>query len=79
MSAFDQYLVGYGPERVHEVTIHNRENGGAVIETVTSKPLLVFEKQADGSLVELHGDAKDRALEAFWADVETFNSNGENL
>ncbi|ROP53300.1 hypothetical protein [Streptomyces sp. PanSC9] len=70
-------IVGYGPEQLQDIAIHDQEDGSAVIETVTVKPIRVFTKTASGSLEELHGEAKDTALHAFWADVERFN-NGEN-
>ncbi|MFD9920631.1 hypothetical protein ACFWXR_14250 [[Kitasatospora] papulosa] len=76
--ASDRFIVGYGPERLHDITVHNRKDGSAVIETVSTRPVRAFAKHADGSLVELHGEAKDRALEAFWADVDTFNAEQEN-
>ncbi|MEV1096459.1 hypothetical protein AB0I87_13440 [Streptomyces sp. NPDC049952] len=78
MSAYDKYVIGYGPERLHDITVHNREDGSAVIETVSTRPVRAFEKQADGSLVELHGEAKAAALEDFWADVDIFNAEQEN-
>ncbi|MGW0136260.1 hypothetical protein [Streptomyces sp. NPDC003299] len=81
MSAVDpleQFLVTYGPEQLHGITVHDREDGSAVIEEVTSRPVRVFDK-TDG-LRELHGEAKDAALEAFWQDVEAYrelnNLNG---
>ncbi|MBQ0969200.1 hypothetical protein KBY91_15330 [Streptomyces sp. RK23] len=85
MSAEDpleKVLVLYGPEQLQDIAVHDQEDGSAVIETVTCRSVQVFEKQADRSLVELHGEDKDRALETFWADVEAFkkinNINGEN-
>ncbi|MDC2953361.1 hypothetical protein PO587_02705 [Streptomyces gilvifuscus] len=75
MSAVDDLIVGYGPEQVEDITIHQDAPGEpAVIETVTVRPLRVFEKCPDGSLKELFGEAKDNALTAFWADVARFNS-----
>jgi hypothetical protein len=79
MSIFDSLIVGYGPEQLHDIEVHDREDGSAVIETVTYRPIRVFEKQPDRSLLELHGEAKDRALEAFWAAVDNDEiNNGEN-
>jgi hypothetical protein len=72
MSAADpleKVLVAYGPETVQDLVVH--ENGR--IEAVTTREVRVFEKQADGSLRELHGDEKDRALTTFWEDVAAFN------
>ncbi|MFI2757808.1 hypothetical protein ACH5A3_02860 [Streptomyces echinatus] len=71
-------IVGYGPEQLQDIAVHDQEDGSTVIETVTVKPIRVFTKTASGSLEELHGEAKAEALTAFWADVERFNSNGEN-
>lgn len=62
----DRLLVVSGPPRVEDVIVHRDGS----IETVTSAPLRVFEKRSDGSLEELHGDDKRRALEAFWASVD---------
>ncbi|MGW5198619.1 hypothetical protein [Streptomyces spiralis] len=81
MSVLDDLIVGYGPEQLHDIEVHDREDGSAVIEEVTSRPVRVFEKQPDGSLKELHGETKNLALEAFWASVDEFNeinSNGGN-
>ncbi|MBL1104919.1 hypothetical protein JK361_09985 [Streptomyces sp. 5-8] len=81
MSAADpleKVLVAYGPTTVQDIEVH--ENGR--IEAVTTREVRVFEKQADGSLKELFGEAKDNALDAFWADVAAFNElndiNGGN-
>jgi hypothetical protein len=73
VSIFDDVIVGYGPEQIEEIAIHEKPDGSAVVETVTYRPVRVFDK-ADG-LKELHGEAKDRALEAFWAAVD--NDSGE--
>ncbi|MFD0210834.1 hypothetical protein ACFVH9_17275 [Streptomyces hirsutus] len=77
MTALDDYFVGYGPTQVHNIEVHEKPDGSSVIETVTYKPIRVFEKCPDGSLVELFDEAKDNALTAFWADMERL-SNGEN-
>ncbi|WP_405459764.1 hypothetical protein OG786_21075 [Streptomyces sp. NBC_00101] len=74
MKATERYIVGYGPEQVQDVTVH--EDG--VIETVTTKPVRVFEKRPDGALTELFDEAKSAALVAFWADAERFNEQQEN-
>lgn len=74
MSAVDRYFVGYGPERIEDITVHDGADGSAVIETVTSRSVRVFDK-TDG-LRELHGDAKTAALEAFWADFNEIDNNG---
>ncbi|MFI5977071.1 hypothetical protein [Streptomyces sp. NPDC051452] len=76
MSAADpleKVLVAYGPEVVQDLMVH--DNGR--IEAVTTREVRVFEKCPDGSLVELHGQAKDDALTAFWADVAAFNELNE--
>ncbi|WP_406431580.1 hypothetical protein [Streptomyces sp. NBC_01589] len=74
MSALDRFLVGYDSRKVQQqVQVHERIAGFDVEETVTVKPLRVFEKRPDGSLVELHGAAKDHALDAFWAASDLFN------
>jgi hypothetical protein len=68
-------IVGYGPEEIADITVHQDAPGeAAVIETVTVRPIRVYDKRPDGSLVELFGEAKDTALTAFWADVVRFNS-----
>jgi hypothetical protein len=36
------------------------------VETVTVKPLRIFQKTASG-LVELHGEAAEKAVVDFWA------------
>ncbi|PAN00529.1 hypothetical protein CJI59_16725 [Streptomyces sp. Alain-F2R5] len=81
MTALDDYFVGYGPEQIEDIKVHERPDGSAVIETVTYKPIRVFLKTPSG-LVELHGEDADRALEAFRAEYEqineTDNANGEN-
>ncbi|MFD7858543.1 MULTISPECIES: hypothetical protein [Streptomyces griseus group] len=67
-------IVGYGPEQLQDITVHQDAPGEpAVIETVTVRPVRVYDKRPDGSLVELFGEAKTGALTAFWADVERFN------
>ncbi|CAM5670435.1 hypothetical protein SCYAM73S_02483 [Streptomyces cyaneofuscatus] len=67
-------IVGYGPEQFQDVTVHQGAPGEpAVIETVTVRPIRVYDKRPDGSLEELFGEAKTAALNAFWADVERFN------
>ncbi|MFE6627373.1 hypothetical protein ACFVNB_09015 [Streptomyces rochei] len=71
MSAEDPWekaLVVYGPPRLQDIAVHDQEDGSAVIETVTTREIRVFEKRPDGSLKELFGEAKDRALSNFWAD-----------
>ncbi|MFF9210461.1 MULTISPECIES: hypothetical protein [unclassified Streptomyces] len=76
MSAVDpleQFLVAYGPEQLQDITVHDREDGSAVIETVSYRPIRVFEKQSNGSLLELFGQAKADALDTFWQDVAAFN------
>jgi hypothetical protein len=79
MSIFDSLIVGYGPTQLHDIEVHDREDGGAVIETVTYRPIRVFEKQPDGSLKELFGEDADRALDAFWQAVDNDEiNNGEN-
>lgn len=75
MSIVDTVLVGYGPEQIEDIEIHEQPDGSAVIETVTYKPIRVFMKTANG-LTELFGEEADNALTAFWEDVERFN-NGE--
>ncbi|MGW2932934.1 hypothetical protein ACWDA7_13950 [Streptomyces sp. NPDC001156] len=80
MSIFDDVIVGYGPEQLVDIEVHEKPDGTSVIETVSYKPVKVFQK-TDSGLVELFGEAKDRALEAFWAAVdndEINNDNGEN-
>ncbi|MET7847664.1 hypothetical protein ABZT48_05345 [Streptomyces avermitilis] len=74
MSALDRYFVAHGPEQIEEIRVH--EDG--VIETVTVKPIRVFDKRPDGSLEELFGEAATTALTASWADVERFNPQQEN-
>ncbi|WP_328981747.1 hypothetical protein OG258_19835 [Streptomyces mirabilis] len=74
MSALDQFIVGYGPEMVQDLVV--LEDG--CIEAVTTREVRVYERQPDSSLVELHGEAKDKALTAFWEGVEDFNTNGDN-
>ncbi|MFC4609750.1 hypothetical protein ACFO9E_18295 [Streptomyces maoxianensis] len=73
MSALDNLIVGYGPEQIQDITVH--EDG--VIETVVTKRVRVYERQADGSFLELHGEAKDHALDAFWAASDIFNQQQE--
>ncbi|MEU6449624.1 hypothetical protein [Streptomyces sp. NPDC046979] len=79
---FETVLVAYGPEQLQDIAVHDQEDGSSVIETVTYRPIRVFEKRPDGSLKELFDEAKDRALEAFWADCAAFNElndiNGGN-
>ncbi|MEV5429091.1 hypothetical protein [Streptomyces sp. NPDC052701] len=70
MTALDDYFVGYGPEQIANVEIHERPDGSAVIEEITYKPVRIFEYQPDRSLKELFGEDADRALEAFWAEYE---------
>ncbi|MFD5711346.1 hypothetical protein ACFWHW_13265 [Streptomyces pharetrae] len=69
MSIFDEVLVAYGPTTVQDIEVH--EDGR--IESVTTREIRVYEYQPDRSLLELFGEAKDRALEAFWAAVDEFN------
>ncbi|MGR6973217.1 hypothetical protein ACU639_27125 [Streptomyces cynarae] len=76
MTALDDYLVCHRPEQIEDIKVHERPNGTAGIETVAYRPIRVYERQAGGFLLELHGEDKDNALAAFWADVERFN-NGE--
>ncbi|PPS71983.1 MULTISPECIES: hypothetical protein [Streptomyces] len=81
MSVFDDYFVAHGPEELQDIQVHERPDGSSVIETVTCRPVRVWEKRPDGSLVELHDEAADAALEAFWAAVdndEIKNDSGEN-
>ncbi|MFG2380586.1 hypothetical protein [Streptomyces avermitilis] len=73
MSPLDRFIVAHGPEQIQDITVH--EDG--VIESVTTKPVRVYERQADGSLTELHGKDKDNALTAFWASVDIFNQQQE--
>ncbi|CAM5332852.1 hypothetical protein [Streptomyces aurantiogriseus] len=70
MTALDDYFVGYGPEQIEDIQVHERPDGSSVIETVTYRPIRVFEYQPDRSLIELHGEDADRALEAFWAEYD---------
>ncbi|MCX4608704.1 hypothetical protein [Streptomyces mirabilis] len=74
MTAMDNVIVDYGPEQIEEIRVHE----GGVIETVTTKPIRVFDKRPDGSLVELFGAVATTALTASWADVERFNPQQEN-
>jgi hypothetical protein len=79
VTAVEDLLVVHGPERLHDIAVHQDEPGElAVIETVTVRPTRVFERREDGSLVELHGAAKEHALRSFWDDVERFNQQQEN-
>ncbi|MFD8072183.1 hypothetical protein ACFV3E_05970 [Streptomyces sp. NPDC059718] len=73
MTALEGLIVASGPERIEEVRVHE----GGVIEAIATRPLRVFERQPNGSLEELHGDAKTAALEAFWASVTHFNEQQE--
>lgn len=73
----DRWIVGYGPEQLHDIAVHQDAPGEpAVIETVTVRPIRVYEKCPDGSLKELFGEAKEHALTAFWA--EGASDNGED-
>ncbi|MFI6606877.1 hypothetical protein [Streptomyces sp. NPDC050507] len=74
MSPLDRFIVAHGPEQIADVTVHE----GGVIETVTVRPTRVFDKRPDGSLQELFGEAKDNALDAFWAASDLFNQQQEN-
>ncbi|MGW3734751.1 hypothetical protein [Streptomyces sp. NPDC005148] len=74
MSPLDQFIVAHGPEQIEDITVH--EDGA--IETVTLRPIRVYDKRPDGSLVELHGEAKSAALEAFWNATDVFNQQQEN-
>lgn len=35
MTALDDYFVGYGPEQIEDIKVHERPDGSSVIETVT--------------------------------------------
>jgi hypothetical protein len=80
MTALDDYFVGYGPEQIEDIQVHERPDGSAVIETVSIRPIRVWDKRPDGSLVELFGQAADTAIEAFLAafDDENNNANGSH-
>jgi hypothetical protein len=78
MSVFDEVIVGYGPEQLHHIAVYQDAPGeAAVIETVTVRPVRVFERRPDGALEELFGQEMNAALAAFRADAERFN-NGES-
>lgn len=57
-------IVRHGPVTVEDVTVH--EDGS--IETVTTRPILVFTWTRDG-LVELHGEEKATALRCWQMDL----------
>ncbi|MGW0854157.1 hypothetical protein [Streptomyces sp. NPDC002690] len=73
MRPTERFIVGYGAQPIQN-TVH--EDG--VIKTVTMRPVRVFEKCPDGSLLELFDKAKSAALAAFWVDAERFNEQQEN-
>lgn len=76
---WERFIVGFDSRKVHQqVQVRERIDGFDVVETVTTTPIRVFEKRADGSLVELHDADKDHALTAFWEGVEDFNEQEEN-
>ncbi|MFJ3359559.1 hypothetical protein [Streptomyces anthocyanicus] len=80
---WERVLVVYGPERLQDIAVHDQEDGSAVIESITSREIRVFEKRPNGALLELFGEAKDTALSDFWADCAAFNelneiNNGES-
>ncbi|MEU6181184.1 hypothetical protein [Streptomyces coeruleorubidus] len=80
---WEHVIVAYDSRKVRQVQVRERIGGVDVVETVTVRPLRAFEKQADGSVVELFGKAKDRALKAmkgFWQPIDDseININGEN-
>ncbi|AMW13332.1 hypothetical protein A4E84_29850 [Streptomyces qaidamensis] len=79
MSIFDDVIVGYGPEQIEDIEVHERPDGSSVIETVTCRPVRVWEKRRDGSLVELHDEAADAALDAFWAAVDNDEINDDDM
>ncbi|MEU1454398.1 hypothetical protein [Streptomyces avermitilis] len=79
MTALDDFIVAYGPEQIEDIEVHERPDGSALIETVSYRPVRVYERQADGSLTELYGVAADAAWEAFWQAVDDNEiNNGEN-
>ncbi|MFE9865891.1 hypothetical protein ACFYPZ_24655 [Streptomyces sp. NPDC005506] len=75
---WERYIVGHDSRKVQQVQVRERIDGVDIVETVTTKPLQVYDKRPDGSLVELFGEAKTAALDAFWEGVERFNEEQEN-
>ncbi|WP_371538416.1 hypothetical protein OG210_21965 [Streptomyces sp. NBC_00466] len=75
---WERYIVGYDSRKVRQVQVRERIDGVDIVETVTTKPVTVYEKRPDGSLTELHGEAKTAALDAFWADAQLFNEQEQN-
>jgi hypothetical protein len=65
-----EVLVVSGPEQVLSAEAH--EDG--TVETVSVRPVLVYAKQPDGSLIELFGEEKRAALSEFWASAEVFRA-----
>lgn len=66
----DRLLVVSGREQVLSVEVH--EDG--TVESVVVRPIRVFTRQPDGSLVELHDEEKRQALTEFWASVDVFRA-----
>ncbi|MFI0939165.1 hypothetical protein [Streptomyces sp. NPDC021020] len=62
MSTDNTPLVFTGPEQIVSIELH----GEGVIETLVVRSVTVFDRQPDGSLLELHGEEKRQALIEFW-------------
>ncbi|MEU6651302.1 hypothetical protein ABZ904_18115 [Streptomyces sp. NPDC046900] len=76
---WERYIVGYDSRMVQQVQVRDRIDGIDLVETVTVRPLRIYEK-TDSGLVELHGEAADSAMADFWAADEQnnkINTNGE--
>ncbi|GAA5078732.1 hypothetical protein [Streptomyces similanensis] len=71
------FVIGYDSRRVQQIQVRDHIDGIDLVETVTVRPLRVWEKVA-GGLVELHGEAAEQALEAFWVQDDNEINNGEN-
>jgi hypothetical protein len=72
------FIVGYDSRQVQQIEVREHIDGIDLVETVAVRPLRVWEK-TDGGLVELHGEAAQQAMEAFWADADQSNEiDGEN-
>ncbi|MFH9038479.1 hypothetical protein ACH4FA_03770 [Streptomyces sp. NPDC017966] len=72
---WERFIVGYDSRQVQQVQVREHIDGVDLVETVTVKPIRIFQKTASG-LVELHGETAEKAMADFWA-ADDHIINGE--
>ncbi|MEU8811128.1 hypothetical protein ACN6K5_001345 [Streptomyces violaceoruber] len=72
---WERDIVAYDSRKVQQVQVREHIDGIDLVETVTVRPLRVWEKTVDG-LVELHGEDAQQAMTDFWAQGD--NAEQEN-